>query len=117
MHSVVYGGFASHELSNRIDHCTPKVVITASCGVEPTRIVPYKPILNDALELSKHKIEKAVVVQRHNIEECEMTSLDVDYDDLMKTRTLSMALCSMVVLPSCTRANLLALPTREPFGG
>ena len=84
VHSVVFGGFASHELSNRIDHSTPKVIVTASCGVEPTRIVPYHPILDHALKLSKHKVENVVVVQRHGIEECELGPLDVDFDDLMK---------------------------------
>ena len=84
MHSVVYGGFSSHELSNRIDHATPKVVVTASCGVEPTRIVPYHPILADALQRSKHEVESVVVVQRYNVEECELGPLDVDFEDLMK---------------------------------
>ena len=84
VHSVVFGGFASHELSNRIDHSTPKVVITSSCGVEPTRIVPYKPILDDALERSTHEVENVVVVQRHGVEECELGPVDNDYDDLMK---------------------------------
>ncbi len=85
VHSVVYGGFASHELSNRIDHSTPKVVITASCGVEPTRIVHYKPIVDEALQLSDHKVDNVVVIQRRNVEECELGPLDIDYDELMKS--------------------------------
>ena len=84
VHSVVFGGFASHELSSRIDHSTPKVIITASCGVEPTRIVPYHPILDHALQLSKHKVENVIVVQRHDLEECKLGPLDVDYEELMK---------------------------------
>lgn len=85
VHSVVFGGFASHELSNRIDHSTPKVVITASCGVEPTRIVPYKPIVDEALQLSDHKVDNVVVVQRQNVEECELGPPDIDYEEAMKS--------------------------------
>lgn len=85
VHSVVFGGFSSHELSNRIDHSSPKVVITASCGVEPTRIVPYHPILDEALRLSQHEVDNVVVVQRHDVQSCELGPLDVDYDEIMKT--------------------------------
>lgn len=83
---MVWGftGFASRELSSRIDHSTPKVIITASCGVEPTRIVPYRPILRHALELSKHNVEKVIVVQRSDVEECNLGPLDIDYDELMR---------------------------------
>lgn len=84
VHSVVFGGFASHELCSRIEHSSPKVIITASCGVEPTRIVPYRPIVEDALKLSKHKVESVVVVQRPDVEECEFGPLDVDYEELIQ---------------------------------
>jgi propionyl-CoA synthetase len=83
VHNVVFGGFASHELSSRIDHSTPKVIITASCGVEPTRIIPYHPILDDALKLSKHEVESVIVVQRHDVQGCTLGPLDLDYDELM----------------------------------
>mmetsp|Transcript_16020 Transcript_16020/g.34716 ORF Transcript_16020/g.34716 Transcript_16020/m.34716 type:complete len:669 (-) Transcript_16020:549-2555(-) len=92
VHSVVFGGFASHELSNRIDHSTPKVIITASCGIEPSRIVPYRPILDDALRFSKHEVESVVVIQRRDVEECELGPLDADYDELMKDATPVQAL-------------------------
>src|SRR6185369_17394732 len=55
IHSVVFGGFASPELASRIDDFKPKLILSASCGIEPTRIVPYKPLLDGALQLAKHK--------------------------------------------------------------
>ena len=86
VHSVVFGGFAANELASRITDCNPKVIITASCGVEPTRIVEYRPIIDDALKLTKnHKVDKVVVVQRSNVQECDLRPIDVDYDDLMST--------------------------------
>ncbi|HWE24317.1 MAG TPA: AMP-binding protein, partial [Myxococcales bacterium] len=65
IHSVVFGGFASHELAARIDHAQPKLVVSASCGIEPgPKTVPYKPLLDKALEMSKHKPERCIVLQR-----------------------------------------------------
>lgn len=64
IHSVVFGGFASHELAVRIDDATPKVVVSASCGIEVTRIVEYKPLLDKALELSTHQPDHCVILQR-----------------------------------------------------
>lgn len=64
VHSVVFGGFASHELAVRIDDCTPKCIIAASCGMEPDRIVHYKPLLDGALEQSTHQPDFCVIFQR-----------------------------------------------------
>ena len=64
VHSVVFGGFAANELATRIDDCTPKLVLTASCGIEPGRIVQYKPLLDQAIELAAHKIARCLVFQR-----------------------------------------------------
>ena len=55
VHSVVFGGFAAKDLATRIDDAEPKVVLTASCGVEPTRLVEYKPLLDLAISLAQHK--------------------------------------------------------------
>lgn len=55
IHSVVFGGFAAPELANRIDDCTPKIIITASCGLEPGKVIHYKPIVEEALSLCKVK--------------------------------------------------------------
>ncbi len=64
VHSVVFGGFAAAELAKRIDDATPKAIISASCGHEPNRIVAYKPLLDEAIELSTHKPDSCVIYQR-----------------------------------------------------
>ena len=64
VHSVVFGGFAAAELAKRIDDATPKAIISASCGHEPNRIVAYKPLLDEAIELSSHKPDNCVIYQR-----------------------------------------------------
>lgn len=64
VHSVVFGGFAAHELAKRIDDAQPVMVVSASCGVEPQRVVAYKPLLDEALELASHKVGRCIVLQR-----------------------------------------------------
>ena len=64
IHSVVFGGFAANELAVRIDDCTPKAIIAASCGLEPGRVVHYKPLLDGAIEMAKHKPDFCVIFQR-----------------------------------------------------
>jgi len=64
VHSVVFGGFAAHELAVRIDDCAPKAIIAASCGIEPGRVVQYKPLLDGAIEQAAHKPEFCVIFQR-----------------------------------------------------
>src|SRR5437016_13430354 len=64
VHSVVFGGFAAHELAARIDDARPAVIVTASCGVEPNRIVDYKPMLDAALEIAEHAPPACVILQR-----------------------------------------------------
>ncbi|SLN53659.1 Acetyl-coenzyme A synthetase [Roseovarius albus] len=78
IHSVVFGGFAANELAVRIDDAQPKAIIAASCGLEPGRVVEYKPLLDGAIDLATHKPEVCVVLQR---EQCaaEMTERDVDW--------------------------------------
>ena len=64
IHSVVFGGFAANELAVRIDDCQPKAIIAASCGLEPGRVVKYKPLLDGAIELASHKPDFCVILQR-----------------------------------------------------
>src|SRR6266567_6791719 len=64
VHSVVFGGFAAHELAARIEHARPKAIVCSSCGLEPGRTVPYKPMVDKAISISKHKPEKVIVLQR-----------------------------------------------------
>ncbi|MRU16263.1 propionyl-CoA synthetase [Roseovarius sp. A21] len=78
VHSVVFGGFAAHELAVRIDDCAPKCIIAASCGIEPGRVVHYKPLLDGAIEEAKHKPEFCVIFQRE--EEVAHLEEGRDYD-------------------------------------
>ena len=64
VHSVVFGGFAANELAVRINDCTPKAIIAASCGLEPNRTVHYKPLLDGAIELADHKPDACIILQR-----------------------------------------------------
>ncbi|OKH66117.1 propionyl-CoA synthetase [Mycolicibacterium goodii] len=82
-HSVVFGGFAAHELAARIDDARPKVVVAASCGIEPTRIVEYKPMLDSALEIAEHTPQTCVILQREQ-KRCDLVEgRDVDWHDLV----------------------------------
>ena len=64
VHSVVFGGFASAELATRIDDARPKAILTASCGIEPTRLVEYMPLVEGALDLASHAVDAVIVLQR-----------------------------------------------------
>jgi len=64
VHSVVFGGFAPHELAKRIDDARPVMVISASCGIEGQRVIAYKPLLDEALRLARHQVGKCIVLQR-----------------------------------------------------
>ncbi|MFP6776994.1 MAG: propionyl-CoA synthetase, partial [Alphaproteobacteria bacterium] len=80
VHSVVFGGFAAPELAVRIDDATPKAIVAASCGVEPGRIVSYKPLLDGAIAMSKHKPDFCVILQREQ-ETAELTDgRDFDWE-------------------------------------
>jgi propionyl-CoA synthetase len=64
IHSVVFGGFAAHELAARLNDARPKLVLSASCGIEGQRVIPYKPLLDEAIALASHKPERSVILQR-----------------------------------------------------
>jgi len=83
VHSVVFGGFAANELATRIDDAKPKVVVSASCGVEVKRIIPYKPLFDEALRIAGHKPQKCVILQRA-MERAELVAgRDCDWDEVM----------------------------------
>ena len=82
VHSVVFGGFAPAELSVRIEDAAPRVVVTASCGIEPSRVVEYKPMLDAAIERSAHKPERCVVLQREQAT-AAMGERDLDWHEAM----------------------------------
>jgi propionyl-CoA synthetase len=79
VHSVVFGGFAANELAVRIDDCTPKVILAASCGIEPGRIVPYKPLLDGAIEIARHKPKHCIILQRPQQEADLIPGRDLDW--------------------------------------
>ncbi len=81
VHSVVFGGFAARELAVRIDDARPKAVVSASCGVEGARIVPYKPLLDEALEMSRHKVEHCVILQRPQCRADLIRPRDLEWDE------------------------------------
>lgn len=82
IHSVVFGGFAAHELATRIDDARPTVIVSASCGIEPSRTVAYKPMLDAALEMSEHPPRNCVIVQRDR-QRCELApDRDLDWEDV-----------------------------------
>jgi len=79
VHSVVFGGFAANELATRIDDCQPRLIIAASCGIEPGRIVAYKPLLDQAIALAQHKVPKVLMMQRPQSQATMIEGRDVDW--------------------------------------
>jgi propionyl-CoA synthetase len=79
VHSVVFGGFAANELATRIDDAKPKVILSASCGLEPSRIVSYKPLLDEAIRLSAHKPDACLILQRPQEEAALIAGRDLDW--------------------------------------
>ncbi|AXH94904.1 propionyl-CoA synthetase [Ornithinimicrobium avium] len=92
VHSVVFGGFAPAELAARIEDARPKVVVSASCGVEPSRVVAYKPMLDEAVRRSEHKPDHCVIVQREQLQ-AEMGERDLDWAQLMHPDAVAPAAC------------------------
>ncbi|PXY21295.1 propionyl-CoA synthetase [Prauserella muralis] len=82
IHSVVFGGFAPKELAARVEDAKPKVIVAASCGIEPNRIVEYKPIIEAALETTEHQPDRVVVLQR-DAHRADLGGRDVDWAELM----------------------------------
>ncbi len=84
VHAVVFGGFAAKELSKRIDDAEPKVIVTATCGLEPGRVIAYKPLLDQALQMSRSDA-KSIIVARPECSSDMKEQRDFDWDDLMAT--------------------------------
>lgn len=83
VHSIVFGGFAANELAVRIDDCTPKVIVTASCGIEPTRTIAYKPLLDEAIALAGHTPDACIILQRPQVMADLVAGRDLTWDDAM----------------------------------
>lgn len=83
IHSVVFGGFAPNELATRIDDATPKILITATCGIEFSTVIPYKPLVDKALALAEHPLQKTIVFERPQARCSMQTGRDHDWQELM----------------------------------
>ncbi len=82
IHSVVFGGFAARELAIRIDDAKPKLLLSASCGIEVQRVIPYKPLIDEAIEFAEHKPEKCVIIQRPQVQAELKAGRDFDWVEL-----------------------------------
>ena len=81
---MVFGGFASNELASRIDDSKAKILVTASCGFEPGRTVEYKPLVDKALEIAKHKPERLILYQRAGHEVNLNSKTEIGWDEALK---------------------------------
>ncbi|NYG56360.1 acetate--CoA ligase [Nocardioides perillae] len=96
VHSVVFGGFAAAELAARVDDARPAALVTASCGLEPGRVLEYKPIVDRALELAAHEVPAVVVLQRPQVEATLVEGRDVDWAVAMTAGRTDPAECVVV---------------------
>lgn len=84
VHSVVFGGFAPNELAIRIDDAKPKVIVSASCGIEGKKVIPYKPLLDEAIRIAAHKPEKCIIFQRPQAQGALVQGRDIDWNDFVQ---------------------------------
>ena len=83
IHSVVFGGFAGNELAKRIDDAAPRLIVSASCGIEPGRVVEYKPLLDEGIRLATKKPEHCIILQRPQAKAAMIAGRDLDWDEVM----------------------------------
>ena len=84
VHSVVFGGFAAPELASRIDDAEPKVILSASCGIEFEKVIKYKPLLDEAIELANYQPKNCVILQRPQVEATLIKPRDIDWSEWEK---------------------------------
>lgn len=89
IHSVVFGGFAANELATRIDDAKPKAILAASCGIEPSRVIPYKPLLDGAIDMATHKPECTIILQREQQRADLVAGRDHDWHAVTATAPLA----------------------------
>ena len=104
IHSVVFGGFAAKELATRIDDAAPKAVLTASCGIEPGRLVPYKPLLDEAIRLASVKPDAVLLLQREQAQASMIAGRDRDWTT-----------CMEAARAAGKRADCVALKATDPL--
>ncbi len=116
VHSVVFGGFAAQELAVRIDDAQPKVVVSASCGIEPTRMVEYKPLLDRALERAVHRPQRCVVLQREQAPASLDPERDLDWRQAMAAGRSDPASCVEVAATDLLYVLYTSGTTGKPKG-
>jgi propionyl-CoA synthetase len=84
IHSVVFGGFAANELAKRINDAAPKLIVSASCGIEPNRVVEYKPLLDEAIEIAQAKPERCIILQRPQAKAALIPGRDHDWNEVLE---------------------------------
>ncbi len=87
IHSVVFGGFAANELATRVDDAKPKAIVSASCGIEVSRIIEYKPLLDKALDLAEHDVAHCIILQRPQCTAAMTAGRDLDWSEVIATAT------------------------------
>ncbi|HUF92660.1 MAG TPA: propionyl-CoA synthetase, partial [Candidatus Limnocylindria bacterium] len=87
VHSVVFGGFAAKELATRIDDAKPKLIVSASCGIEVSRVIAYKPLLDAAIALARHRVERCIILQRPQEQAAMTAGRDVDWHEAVAGAT------------------------------
>jgi propionyl-CoA synthetase len=87
IHSVVFGGFAAKELATRIDDAKPKIIVSASCGIEVKKVIPYKPLLDEAIDIANYKPEKTIILQRWMEKAAMDPQRDLDWKQAMSSAT------------------------------
>ncbi|WP_424968342.1 propionyl-CoA synthetase [Dinoroseobacter sp. S375] len=107
VHSVVFGGFAAHELATRIDDAAPKLIVSASCGIEPGRIVPYKPLLDAAIDAATTKPDHCLILQRDRAEATLLAPRDVDYAEAVAKAKAAGDLAGCVPMPATAPLYIL----------
>ena len=89
IHSVVFGGFAADELATRINDACPKLIVSASCGIEVNRVIPYKPMLDKAITTAKHKPHRCIILQRPQIEADMIAGRDIEWSESLSQAELA----------------------------
>lgn len=116
IHSVVFGGFAPRELATRIDDAKPKLIVSASCGIEPSRIIAYKPLLDQAIDLARHKPDGTIIVQREQAAAELRPGFDHDYAIEMALVDGEMADCTPMAATDPLYILYTSGTTGEPKG-